>query len=116
MEAAEQEDYDLAQAILSGANISLPTGGQDFTWDTLNKCLGGFCYLLHSLGYGFLLWVKTFVFCRQFMKIFSCKTNLLCSMLHKVLELGRVQCCNYGSDKICHFFGIVFGGLLPFHN
>ena len=42
VEAAEQEDYDLAQAILSGANISLPTGGQDFTWGT---------YLLHSLGY-----------------------------------------------------------------
>ena len=42
VEAAEQEDYDLAQAILSGANISLPTGEQDFTWGT---------YLLHSLGY-----------------------------------------------------------------
>lgn len=26
VEAAEQEDYDLAQAILSGANITLPTG------------------------------------------------------------------------------------------
>ena len=25
-EAAEEEDYDLAQAILTGANISLPTG------------------------------------------------------------------------------------------
>ena len=36
VEAAEQEDYDLAQAILSGANISLPTGGQGFTWGTLN--------------------------------------------------------------------------------
>ena len=27
VEAAEQEDYDLAQAILNGASISLPTGG-----------------------------------------------------------------------------------------
>lgn len=26
VEAAEMEDYDLAQAILSGANITLPTG------------------------------------------------------------------------------------------
>lgn len=26
VEAAEQEDYDLAQAILNGANITLPTG------------------------------------------------------------------------------------------
>lgn len=26
VEAAEQEDYDLAEAILSGANITLPTG------------------------------------------------------------------------------------------
>lgn len=26
VEAAEQEDYDLAQAILDGANITLPTG------------------------------------------------------------------------------------------
>lgn len=25
-EAAEEEDYDLAQAILNGANVSLPTG------------------------------------------------------------------------------------------
>ena len=38
VEAAEQEDYDLAQAILSGANISLPTGGQGFTWGYI---LGG---------------------------------------------------------------------------
>ena len=28
VEAAEQEDYDLAQAILNGASISLPTGRQ----------------------------------------------------------------------------------------
>jgi len=27
VEAAEQEDYDLAQDILNGARISLPTGG-----------------------------------------------------------------------------------------
>ena len=44
VEAAEQEDYDLAQAILSGANISLPTGGQDFTWGTLIGSLGGTCH------------------------------------------------------------------------
>ena len=59
VEAAEQEDYDLAQAILSGANISLPTGQQGYidSWvggaslipGRLGRDLPFWC-LLHSLG------------------------------------------------------------------
>ena len=48
VEAAEQEDYDLAQAILSGANISLPTGGQGFTRGT--SWVGGTSLILSRLG------------------------------------------------------------------
>lgn len=37
VEAAEQEDYDLAQAILSGANITLPTGHLSEAYDELGN-------------------------------------------------------------------------------
>ena len=45
VEAAEEEDYDLAQAILSGASITLPTGGLSHMYSRVGPLV--FCQWLY---------------------------------------------------------------------